>query len=115
MDDVAIPGTPLQSVAAPGITTVLSIIVPTLNERENIEPLVALLAEALPDTTWEAIFVDDDSRDGTSEHVRTLARRNPRVRCIQRIGRRHHPGFAGDFARNQHSMQAVARPHRPIR
>ena len=39
MDDVAIPGTPLQSVATPGITTVLTIIVPTLNERENIEPL----------------------------------------------------------------------------
>ena len=70
------------------VTTVLTIIVPTLNEREDIEPLVALLSEALPDTAWEAIFVDDDSRDGTSEHVRTLARRNPRVRCIQRIGRR---------------------------
>jgi hypothetical protein len=39
MDDVAIPATPLQSVATPGITTVLTIIVPTLNERENIEPL----------------------------------------------------------------------------
>jgi dolichol-phosphate mannosyltransferase len=88
MDDVAIPGTPLQSVATPGITTVLAIIVPTLNERENIEPLVALLAEALPNTAWEAIFVDDDSRDGTSERVRALARRNPRLRCLQRIGRR---------------------------
>jgi dolichol-phosphate mannosyltransferase len=74
--------------AGPSVTTVLTIIVPTLNERENIEPLVALLSEALPDTAWEAIFVDDDSRDGTSEHVRALARRNPRVRCIQRIGRR---------------------------
>jgi hypothetical protein len=37
MDDIAIPGTPLQSVATPGITTALTIIVPTLNERENIE------------------------------------------------------------------------------
>jgi dolichol-phosphate mannosyltransferase len=88
MDDAAIPGAPLQSIATPGVTTVLPIIVPTLNERENIEPLVASLTEALPDTAWEAIFVDDDSRDGTSEHVRTLARRNPRVRCLQRIGRR---------------------------
>jgi hypothetical protein len=43
MEDVAILGTPLQSVATPGITTGLTIIVPTLNERENIEPLVALL------------------------------------------------------------------------
>jgi len=88
MDAVATVGAPPQSVTGPGITTVLTIIIPTLNERENIEPLVALLSEALPDTAWEAIIVDDDSRDGTSEHVRTLARRNPRVRCLQRIGRR---------------------------
>ena len=69
-------------------TTILSIIIPTLNERENIEPLLALLTESLPNTAWEAIFVDDDSQDGTAECVRSLARRNPRVRCLQRIGRR---------------------------
>ena len=71
-----------------GGATVLSIIIPTLNERENIEPLLGLLAAALLGTEWEAIFVDDDSRDGTPEHVRAIARRNPRVRCLQRIGRR---------------------------
>jgi dolichol-phosphate mannosyltransferase len=43
---------------------------------------------ALPNIAWEAIFVDDDSPDGTSEHVRALARSNPRIRCLQRIGRR---------------------------
>src|SRR6516162_5430275 len=68
--------------------TILSIIIPTLNERENVEPLLASLAAALPYTAWEAIFVDDDSQDGTAEYVRDLARRNPRVRCLQRIGRR---------------------------
>jgi hypothetical protein len=51
MEDVAILGTPLRSVATPGITTGLTIIVPTLNERGNIEPLVALLAEVLLDKT----------------------------------------------------------------
>ncbi len=50
--------------------------------------MVALLTQTLPDGAWEAIFVDDDSRDGTSEHVRALARSNPRLRCLQRIGRR---------------------------
>jgi dolichol-phosphate mannosyltransferase len=69
-------------------TTILSIIIPTLNERENIQPLLALLTASLPNTAWEAIFVDDDSQDGTAEYVRSLARRNPRVRCLQRIGRR---------------------------
>jgi glycosyltransferase involved in cell wall biosynthesis len=61
MGDVAILDAPLQSVATPGIAAVLTIIVPTLNERENIEPLVTLLTEALPDTAWEAMFVDDDA------------------------------------------------------
>jgi len=59
-----------------------------LNERENIEPLLTLITAALPNTAWEVIFVDDDSRDGTPEHVRAQARRDPRVRCVQRIGRR---------------------------
>jgi dolichol-phosphate mannosyltransferase len=74
--------------AAHSATALLTIIIPTLNERDNIEPLLALLAAALPETRWEAIFVDDDSRDGTSEQVRAIARRDPRVRCLQRIGRR---------------------------
>ena len=78
----------IKSDAAPATATILSIIVPTLNERENIEPLLALLTAALPNTAWEAIFVDDDSHDGTAAYVRSLARRNPRVRCVQRIARR---------------------------
>jgi len=86
-DDLTVGALP-HSMAGLSVTTVLTIIVPTLNERENIEPLAALLSDALPNAAWEAIFVDDDSRDGTSEHVRALARRNPRVRCLQRIGRR---------------------------
>ena len=69
-------------------TSVLTVVIPTMNERDNIEPLLALLAAALPATPWEAIFVDDDSRDGTAELVRAIARRDARVRCLQRIGRR---------------------------
>ena len=88
MDNVTILGAQPKSAASPIVPTVLSIIIPTLNERENIEPLLALVTAALPHTEWEAIFVDDDSLDGTPEHVRALARRNPRVRCLQRIGRR---------------------------
>ena len=37
---------------------------------------------------WEVVFVDDNSPDGTWEVVRGLARQDPRVRCIRRIGRR---------------------------
>ena len=74
----------VPSIASP----TLSIIIPTFNERDNIEPLVALLMSTLPNIAWEAIFVDDNSTDGTSDRVRALARSNPRIRCLQRIGRR---------------------------
>ena len=66
----------------------LTIVVPTLNERGNIEPLIALLDAALPHLRWEVMFVDDDSTDDTAAHIRALALADPRVRCIQRIGRR---------------------------
>ncbi len=66
----------------------LSIIVPTFNERENIRPLIEILSANLTDVIWEAIFVDDDSPDGTAEHVRSLMAEFPNIRCIHRIGRR---------------------------
>ena len=66
----------------------LAVVLPTYNERGNIAPMVARLDAALGDTAWEAIFVDDDSADGTADEVREIARTDPRVRVIQRIGRR---------------------------
>ena len=66
----------------------LSIIIPTFNERVNVEPLLRNLDDALKGVAWEAIFVDDDSSDGTAEHVRGISQNDPRVRCIQRIARR---------------------------
>src|SRR5690349_21589349 len=69
-------------------TAELTIVVPTLNERENILPLLQKIEAALPDVAWEVIFVDDDSHDGTADTVRAIGRRDSRVRCIQRLGRR---------------------------
>jgi dolichol-phosphate mannosyltransferase len=66
----------------------LSVVIPTLNERDNIESLVGLLDAVLDTVNWEAIFVDDDSPDGTAERIRKISRRDRRVRCLQRIGRR---------------------------
>ena len=66
----------------------LSIIVPCYNERANVRPLLARLDAALPAIAWEAVFVDDDSPDGTTAEVRAAAAADPRVRCIRRIGRR---------------------------
>jgi dolichol-phosphate mannosyltransferase len=66
----------------------LSIIIPTFNERGNVTELVRRLGACLRGVAWEAIFVDDDSPDGTAARVREIARQDQRVRCIQRIGRR---------------------------
>ena len=66
----------------------LSVVVPSYNERPNVAPLVAKLHTALAGITWEAIFVDDDSPDGTAAEVRRIAQTDPRVRCIRRVGRR---------------------------
>jgi dolichol-phosphate mannosyltransferase len=66
----------------------ISIVVPTFSESENIAELHSRLCIALAAESWEVIFVDDDSPDGTADLARTLASKDPRVRCIQRIGRR---------------------------
>jgi dolichol-phosphate mannosyltransferase len=69
-----------------------SIVVPTLNEVENIDELLrqitALRGETPP---FEVIIVDDDSSDGTAERARAWAPRLP-VRVVVRRGER---GLAG--------------------
>jgi dolichol-phosphate mannosyltransferase len=47
----------------------LTLVIPTLNERDNIGALVDLLYEVLDTVSWEVIFVDDDSPDGTAERA----------------------------------------------
>lgn len=66
----------------------LAVVLPTFNERNNVATMVERLDAALKGVGWEAIFVDDNSPDGTSDEARRISLRDPRVRCIQRIGRR---------------------------
>ncbi len=66
----------------------LAIVLPTLNERDNIAPMVERLEKALGPSGWEAVFVDDNSGDGTAEEARRIGQTDPRIRVIQRIGRR---------------------------
>lgn len=65
----------------------LAIILPTLNERDNLAPLIDRIASAMGDTAWEAIVVDDNSADGTADEARRLALADPRIRILHRIGR----------------------------
>jgi dolichol-phosphate mannosyltransferase len=66
----------------------LAVVIPVLNEADNVAPLVERLTRALAGIRWEAIFVDDDSPDGTADVVRALARLQGNLRCVQRLGRR---------------------------
>src|SRR6266404_4006039 len=86
MNKAIIPGpeSPPQAVS----TLQLSVVVPTFNERDNVTTLFRRLEAALAGVSWEVIFVDDNSPDGTWDVVRAMAREDSRVRCIRRIGRR---------------------------
>lgn len=66
----------------------IAVVVPVFNERPNVPLLVDRLDMVLAGRRWEAIFVDDDSPDGTADAAREIAARDPRVRVLQRIGRR---------------------------
>jgi dolichol-phosphate mannosyltransferase len=66
----------------------LAIVLPTFNERENIPLVIERLADCLDGIAWEAIFVDDDSPDGTADVVAGYARRDPRIRLLHRVARR---------------------------
>ncbi len=83
----------------------LAIVLPTLNESGNLAPLIDRIGAALQGIAWEAIVVDDDSADGTADEARLLARRDGRVRVIQRTGRRGLSSAAIE------GMLATAAPH----
>ena len=65
----------------------VSIVLPTYNERGNIEPLLQQLLPLQEHYNLEILVVDDDSADGTAELVRQLAHAEPRLRLIRRVGR----------------------------
>ncbi len=70
------------------MTKELTVVVPTFNEHGNVRALLERLEAVLDGVSWEVVFVDDDSPDGTSDLVREIAAGDGRVRCLQRIGRR---------------------------
>ncbi|MDO8690170.1 MAG: glycosyltransferase family 2 protein [Dehalococcoidia bacterium] len=60
----------------------LSVIVPVYNERESLAPLYEQLEKALEGDTYEIIFVNDGSWDGSAQALDTIQAANPRVRVI---------------------------------
>jgi len=68
----------------PPIGTVV-VIVPTYNERENLEPVAARVRTAVPDA--DLLIVDDNSPDGTGELADKLAAADARIHVLHRPGK----------------------------
>ena len=68
------------------MTQLISLVVPFYNEAEAIPHLRATLLpclEAIPDTTWEIICIDDGSTDTTLLQLVALAQADGRFRVIE--------------------------------
>ena len=66
----------------------LSLILPTYNESENLPELLPKLEEVLKDIPHEIIIVDDDSPDETWRIAQELGQTRDDVHVIRRVGRR---------------------------
>lgn len=60
----------------------VSIVIPIYNEIDNADALVSRLAESLAGIDFEAILVDDGSRDGTGVRLAALAATRPWLKPI---------------------------------
>jgi dolichol-phosphate mannosyltransferase len=62
----------------------LTVIIPAFNEAENIPPLIAALRTTLDPLSleYELMFVDDGSRDGSSDLLKAYAMNDPRVKLL---------------------------------
>jgi dolichol-phosphate mannosyltransferase len=72
------------------------IVMPTYNERQNLEIIAGRIREAVPDAC--VLVVDDNSPDGTGDLADKLAEADPRVQVLHRtekagLGRAYVAGF----------------------
>ena len=61
----------------------VSVIVPVRNEAENVAPLVAEIAAAMAGRSFEVIYVNDGSTDGTEAELARLKAQHPWLRQIR--------------------------------
>ena len=59
----------------------LSVVIPVMNEVENIEPMIGAVSAALQGFDYEMVFVDDGSTDGTQKEIVRCA--TEQVRLIE--------------------------------
>ena len=66
----------------------ISVVLPTYNERDNLPLILPKIREALEGITHEIIVVDDDSSDGTWELAQQIAGTDDTLRVIRRVNER---------------------------
>src|SRR6185503_13894100 len=80
------------------------VILPTYNERENLERIGAAILAALPEANL--LVVDDSSPDGTGDIADAMAAREPRLHVLHRaakegLGVAYRDGFRWALARDE--------------
>ena len=78
----------------------LIIIIPTLNEKENIEILFDKLIQT--NIAFDLLFIDDNSSDGSQEVIKNLLKKNQNINCIFRpkkmgVGSAHKDGLIWSY------------------
>lgn len=72
------------------------VVIPTYDEKDNVGPMAA--AVLAQDPSFELLFVDDNSPDGTGDAIEALMKTEPRIHCLHRtkkegLGRAYVAGF----------------------
>jgi len=60
----------------------ISIIIPVFNEKDNIHPLLASLLPIIESYSYEILFVNDGSRDGTDSVIQEIAQKNKNIKLL---------------------------------
>jgi glycosyltransferase involved in cell wall biosynthesis len=89
----------------------VSLVLPTYNERDNVEQLLPVVLDVLAARPHEVIVVDDGSPDGTADAVRDFIAQGLPVRLVSRprregIGAALRAGYAACRGRVIASMDA---------
>jgi dolichol-phosphate mannosyltransferase len=87
----------------PSASPSIWIIIPTYNERENVDPITDAVLGSVPDA--HVLIVDDGSPDGTGELADALAKSNPAIAVLHRaskegLGRAYVAAFTELLARD---------------
>ena len=82
----------------------VSVVVPVRNEAGNIAPLVAEIAAALAGRSFEIVYVNDGSSDGTEDELRDLMARHPWLRQLR------HAASCGQSAAVRTGVAAARAP-----